>query len=765
MAVSALALGVVGAVVLAVRLSSQQSEESPVLVPSQRPAAAWVTDGEIHDVVQAGEKVFAAGTFTRVTSWTGGFARTDSASGDAIGRTPEIAGEVSVIVADGSGGWYVGGEFDRSDGAACPNLVHVNGSGRIDPRFCPRVDRVLAAAVAGRRLYIASDCCADVAESIIAVHPETGAALDWKVEVEGGYNDSADQDRNTLGPGIHALGSDGETLYVGGFFDELGGEERTHLAALDGRTGTVLPFNPKITSAGDAYSPTDNASDDDLPFPRAYVGALVVHDGLIYAGGTFDEVDGEQRSSVAAFDPVGGALTGWAPTDRALSGGVEALAANESGVAVAAGRFLEGQKLLYFSAASTRPQPAWAAPVGGDSDYPQVNALAFDENGNVMAVGDFSHLGRVARSHAAMLRPDGRPTAWDPQPTEAVSAVAADGPTVLLGGAFTGLAGAARDGLVAFEARSGDLLPWSPSVVEVKYEDEIDASNAPTYRLSATDERVYVFGDFSVIDRANRDRLAAFGVADGRLLGWNPDVVPSGVTSAALTADEDRVYLAFGSFVDFDFHSSATAVASDGNVVWTTPDSWDVDVNDLVLAGDELWLGGDSEPYLQALDPDTGEASDLEPRMFGAQHYKHPWIDALAASGGVVYAAGVFDTVDDSARPGVAAFEDGALTDWRPQLTGEFGVDEVDAVSASANLVYISGDSLSFTAIAGQARAGIAALTEDTAEPINWPTGGLVDHGLPEASLEAVAVVGGYRGSESPTLAIFPLRPVARSGP
>ena len=752
MALAVLSLGAILAVAL---ISGSSSGDVAALVPSQQPVAAWVTDGEIHAVAQAGGKIFAAGPFTRVTSWTGGLARTDLTTGTLIPGTPGIEGEVSAIVSDGSGGWYIGGEFVRSEDGTCPNLVHIVEPGRIDPQFCPRVEPVVAIALAGGRLYVASDPRGNVAERLIAVDLKTGASLDWVLDADGGYDDSADQDRNTLGPGIHALASDGETLYVGGFFDALGRQSRTHLAALDGRTGELLPWRPRIEGQGDAYSPTDAASGEEIPYPRAYVGALAVGGGAIYAGGSFDLVDGAPRASLAAFELDGGGVTDWAPKNRALRGGVEAIAVADDTVAIAAGRFRDGTSVLRFAASSNSPAE-WARAI--DS---RVNGLAFGRDGDIVAVGDFTRVGRTARSRAAMLAPDGRVTAWEPVPTSTVSAVVADGRTVLLGGAFSGLGGSPRDGLAAFEARSGALLPWSPSVDDVTYRDEIDASNAPTYELAATDEHLYVFGDFSAINGASRDRLAAFAVGDGRLADWSPGVVPKGVTSAAITAGGDRVYLAFGIFVDHDFFTSATAVTSAGDVVWATPDSWDVDTNDLVLAGGELWLGGDSAPYLQALDADSGALKDQEAPRFGSEGYDHPWIDELAVLGGVVYAAGVFDAVDGFPRPGLAAFDDGALTDWVPRLAGEFDVDTVDGVSASAGHVYIYGDApLSFTAVAGQARAGNAALSADTAAPIDWPPKGIVEYGRAVAGSDAVVVIGGYLSSETPTLAIFPLQPV-----
>ena len=204
---------------LAWRPWSSDHNETPTLVPSRQPVATWVMDGEVHDVAQAGGKVFAAGSFTRVTSWMGGFAGVDG-SGRPVDVLPWVDGEVTTLVSDGSGGWFVGGDFDRSEGGRCPNLVHVRASGGVAPRFCAHVEAVRQLALAGGRLYVgADDCCDETTSELVALDPATGNALDWKLEAGGGYYANDGIGRDDVAPGFAALATDGKTLYVGGFFD------------------------------------------------------------------------------------------------------------------------------------------------------------------------------------------------------------------------------------------------------------------------------------------------------------------------------------------------------------------------------------------------------------------------------------------------------------------------------------------------------------------------------------------------------------------
>ena len=346
-----------------------------------------------------------------------------------------------------------------------------------------------------------------------------------------------------------------------------------------------------------------------------------------------------------------------------------------------------------------------------------------------------------------MLTVDGRVAAWNPAPTHVASAVAIEGDRFLLGGIFAGLGGERRDGLAAFDARSGVLLSWQPSVEEIVYRDEIDASNAPNYALAANEERLYVFGDFKAIDDARRSRLAAFRLVDGVLEDWTPDAVPRGtVISAAITADDEAAFVGFGTWVgdfpDQEFLSSAVAVdGMDGETIWTTPTTWDVDVNALARVDDELWVGGDGAPYVARLDAGNGEPVNDEMPSFD------DGVEDLAVEGEVVYLAGLFSTIGAEARPGVAAMVGSTLEPWNPELEeGDYiGADQY--IDVAGSYVYIAGE---FSSVSGRPRAGLAAVTGDTAAPIDWPAVRLAVTGSPVAGAEGVALATGD------SLMIFP---------
>jgi outer membrane protein assembly factor BamB len=90
---------------------------------------------------------------------------------------------------------------------------------------------------------------------------------------------------------VRALAYRGGTVYIGGEFTLAYDGQRWHtrkgLAAVDARTGALLPWRP--------------AADDG-------VTALVAANGTIFAAGTFTRVNDERRRHLVALDPVTGAV-------------------------------------------------------------------------------------------------------------------------------------------------------------------------------------------------------------------------------------------------------------------------------------------------------------------------------------------------------------------------------------------------------------------------------------------------------------------------
>src|SRR5207249_706372 len=95
---------------------------------------------------------------------------------------------------------------------------------------------------------------------------------------------------------VWSLALDGNTLYVGGDFTNIGGAARNRIAALDVSTGTATSWNP--SSDGSVKTVLVPHYDDDFYF--------------IFAGGDFTNIGGSNRNRLAVLNKSGVAES-WDP--------------------------------------------------------------------------------------------------------------------------------------------------------------------------------------------------------------------------------------------------------------------------------------------------------------------------------------------------------------------------------------------------------------------------------------------------------------------
>ncbi len=606
------------------------------------------TDRQVMAMAREGNTVYLGGWFTTVGTASGGAVLLEAATGNTLPNVPRVRGSVLAIVADGQGGWFLGGNFSTIGGQPASGLAHVLPNGSVDawkPQLAsdsgPGV--VNALALSGTTLYVAGNftSAGGVARGRLASFDlATGALTSW--------NPGADA-------AVQCLAVDhGSAVYAGGAFTSVGGAARNRLAALDPVTGAATGWDAQIP-------PYDGS------FPLA-VRALALGSGSLYVGGTFNTIGGATRRCIAEVQTSNGSATSWNP-DAGVPGpnGISAIAV-AGGLVYAGGVFqtIGGQARSNLAGLdASGAASAWNPAADG-----QVTCLAL-QGGVVYAGGGFRNVGGAARSRLAALdSATGAATPWDPAPNSSVFAVAASGDTVVAGGVFTLMRPATRRRLAAFDATTHELLEWNPDA-----DDQVDA-------LVVHDGKVYIGGVFRNVGGVPRDRLAALDGASGVPLAWAPG---ASARVSALAFSGDTLF-AGGSFQTVGGLSRSRLAAFDmatGNLLTRTFDA-NGEVRTLTSARGRVFaggafttIGGLGKSGWAAIDPAQGVVSAwTAKRSVGT-------VSSLVAWGDTLYAG------HDN---GVAAVRlaTGDTTDFRSTLP----CGTIEAVAAAGGVVYAGGSCL-----------------------------------------------------------------------
>ncbi|MGB4442324.1 MAG: hypothetical protein WBJ62_08890 [Coriobacteriia bacterium] len=375
--------------------------------------------------------------------------------------TPHPNNRVETILVSGDY-VYVGGVFTSAAPSDLPpRLMRFGNDGNLLP------DTAWAPMPVGNGVYCLTVSSGDIgvggAIASVGAHPRKNiAALDSTGALKTGWYPT-----NGANAPVRAIDvSPTSRVFVGGEFTTIGGQARNRMAELNTSTGAPLAFNPNLN--GTVYAIESRAGDP------------------IYVGGQFTLVGGVSRWNLAALD-TSGALTTWCSTGGA-DGTVRALALDGTGGAIYVGGDF-GQilstsryRLARLATASTTIE-TWDAALSGSPA--RVNDILVTSTA-IYAGGQFTHAGGSARANLAALSPStAAPTSWAPNPNVQVQALAKSGEAdvIIIGGAFSTMGGQDRPRLAAVRP-DGTVTSWTP--------EPSDAVSA----LAASDTGIVAGGGF-----------------------------------------------------------------------------------------------------------------------------------------------------------------------------------------------------------------------------------------------------------------------------
>ncbi len=641
----------------------------------------WGTDGTVTAIAKHGNTVYVGGAFRMVGPNTGGGVPLSLERGTPNLPYPRVAGGVNAAVPDGSGGWYIGGEFNAVGGVARNNLAHILADGSVAPWDPGTNSPVAALLLHGNTLYVAGffTTLAGLSRHYIgAVDASSGAASEWDpsandlaltLEMQGqtvyagGYftaiggklrgriaaldakTGSATDWNPSANDAVFTIARAGQALFVGGYFSSIGGQRRDHLAAVDARTGMATPWDPNRTGFSGVHG-------------YAVIYRLVVHRGVVYVGGTFSALGGIRRTCLGAADATSGRILPWDPNPQGTNVAIGGIVVHGRTV------FVGG----YFSAVGGRPR----------SNVGAVDAVT------------------------------GAAEPWNPEVHGGVGAIAVSGETVYVGGSFRTIGGVRRKNIAAFDAATGAVKNWVPN-----------PDGAIVYALAVGNGIVYAGGDFNEVGGQPRGAIAALDTSTGAATAWAPDADWS-VRALALNGS---ILYAGGGFTHLGGVERRYVGAIDATTGTTT--DWNPSANDWVLAlassGHAVYAGGfftrigrEQRWSFAALDEVTGAA-------LGWSANADDIVEALAVDGATVYASGGFESIGGQARRRLAALDatTGAIKAWAPNLAGSLNsyYPSVYAMVAHAGTVFVGGD---FLSVNGRPCSCLAALDGTTGEPLKW---------------------------------------------
>jgi hypothetical protein len=688
----------------------------------------WTTNRPVETMALARSgTLYLGGYFTEVGPRTGSWVVLDE-QGRLQPSWPSVEGAVFATLADGSGGWFIGGSFDQVGGIARHGLAHVLADGQVDPAWTANLDKdaigVNALSLSGDRstLYVggAFKAVGGVARSnLAALDANTGIAKQWDAPVGG-----KPSLRNTEVDAL-ALNLSGTTLFIGGDFSRVGGRPRNAIAAVDAVTGELQQWNPNA----------------DLPVASLAVSA---DEKTVYAGGFFDSIGARSRASLAALDAATGAATTWAP--RIAGAGVLTVALSRDGSKLFVGGDFTRvgevtRRNLAAIAISNASATNWNANVHPNpySDDNGVFSVVVSPDGTRLYVaGAFDHIGGLVREGLAALdTTSGRATSWNAGDADATGSVAATDTAVAVGGGievtrggFVTIGGAIRHGAAALDTNTGIATRWNPN----------PKGSILGIAVSSSGRIVYAAGSFTSIGGKRRRGLAALDGGSGAATTWKPARVkgPAHFTTepVVLAAKEQHLYVTTsdGGVAAVDARTGAllwrvrkgggalalspddatlfagdsqrveALRARDGHVLWrvhtraccilalvTTPDGRTVYAAGGVGSG----LVSPSYSYLaEALDSRTGRVKPWAPKPAGRLSLASDvGIYAVAVGPGVVYLGGTFESMGGKPHVGLAAVDSqtGQVLAWNP---GDQGWVNALTLTPDSARVYVGGNEL-----------------------------------------------------------------------
>jgi len=631
-----------------------------------------VTDGSVKTMAFDSNYVYIGGAFSAVYQNSGNAARLSTTSTvlstcfPVVSKSTGGTSSINAIAPDGSGGWYIGGDFDRVDNTTRNNLAHIFSNGALDASWNPNSNGIVNSLVVDAgKVYLGGSftTIAGSSRSRLARVSASNGSLDaWPAAFPSGS--------------INCIIVSGTDVFIGGLFTSIGVSTRNYAAKFNATTGALdanwsLALSAQVNCmamdgsflylggnftnlSGKSYlarvSPSGTGAVDSWnPAPSNRVECILITGNDLYIGGPFTSVSGGAvtRNAIAKFNLTDLSVSSW---NQTLSITPYALATDGTDIFVAgiATYLSDYYCAVKFNATSGSLVTSWLNRFSPGTAGTTGNAISINGT-DVLVGGNYKGGNRISRKNVARFSrgsmiPD---QSWNPNPNGGIEDIEVSGNNVYIAGAFTTVGGQSRSYVAKVDNTNGSLdATWNPN------------PNATVSAIKVDGTSMYIGGNFTSIGATTRNRIARVNLSTGALDSWNP-----GADGAVLTI----------------------AVTS----------------SQVYMGGGFATVGGTARNALAIVSKSTGSVSSVNAQADGI-------VNTILINGSTVYVGGTFTTFGGSSScKYIARFSTSGTFDntWTPNAAGG---NTINTILVDGTDVYVGG---SFSQLGGASRNNIGKLS------------------------------------------------------
>jgi hypothetical protein len=635
---------------------------------------------------------------------------------------PEINNYVNVSISDGSGGWFIGGNFSTVGDSLRQSFAHILSDGSVSAWSVPVNGSINVMSRTNDTLIIGGNFTSvnGVNRNNIAMLDINSAQLlNWnpvingtvnaihialdQIFVGGTFTDVGGQNRIGFASFIHNTGTlsawnldlDGEVLcikssnnsvYLGGNFTMSYGQVRNRILAINGTSGSLSNWNPNSNNK---------------------VYDIVLKDGLLYVGGQFTNIGGQNQNKFATIDSTSGLLV----NNGLYGNGIIFKLHLVNDTLYVVGDFTEFKNTPRYDVAAVNLTTSSVLPWCPTSNSGIGTISTFGNK--VFLGGSFTMIGNPNTAYlVAINKYTGQSTNWNIATNlgvnNNVTALLFNQGRLYVGGAFSSIGGFPRSNLAVIDSLNGNVLS---TIINV---------NSGVSALAANSTNLYIGGSFTQISGQTRNRIGSISLSSNLVTAWSPN---ADFAVLALAANDNNVYVG-GQFSNIGGSirnclasvNSSTGIATSWN---PNPQNFvsgeNEYVNALKIQNDTLFVGGEFN-VISTSERKKNAAFNLTGSLLSWTLHCNGTIYTIAKNNGEIFLGGSYNSIGGYVRKSLASINTitGKATQWNPNLDDN---GEVNNLNLYGNTVYVVGD---FESIGGQIRYDVGSINASTGNVTSW---------------------------------------------